>query len=212
MLRPYNQKRRALGSGRPAGYARTAQIEMKKQLMAIAVTSVLLAACGGGKTSSTAPAQDEKAKTVTEAAQRLVDSKSLPDLDHSTDVAGTDADNNGVRDDIDRFIAGLPDSANQKAALHQLAANLQASLTVDPTNKEAARAVAQKGSRALGCITYLYGNANNANYEWITTMEKYTANTPERFKAYMAFNAALSGMSFHLIRGADSCDNKESAQ
>lgn len=65
----------------------------------------------------------------------------------------------------------------------------QTSLTVDPNNKKLLvpwrRRVSAHRVASPTSTTIMSGS---------TTMEKYTTNTLERFKAYMAFNATLSGM------------------
>src|ERR1700736_2692993 len=61
----------------------------------------------------------------------------LATLDRSTDVAGPDKDNNGVRDDIDQVIAGFGLTASQTKAVTQFAAALQVAILSSPDRNSA---------------------------------------------------------------------------
>src|SRR3979411_3236544 len=61
----------------------------------------------------------------------------LATLDRSTDVAGPDKNNNGVRDDIDQVIAGFGLTAGQAKALTQFAAALQVAILSSPDKNSA---------------------------------------------------------------------------
>lgn len=58
-------------------------------------------------------------------------------LDHSRGVKGLDTDNNGIRDDIDAWIAAQPITEEQKKAARQMARAQQATLMADLTDKVA---------------------------------------------------------------------------
>lgn len=81
-----------------------------------------LYACGGGDgdtgqdsgiTPSAAPS------SVREALLKMDADGTAPKLNRDADVAGTDVDGNGVRDDLDAYINSLPDTEPQKKALRQ---------------------------------------------------------------------------------------------
>jgi hypothetical protein len=137
-------------------------------------------------------------------------------LDQGTSIAGSDADGNGVRDDIDAWISSLPDTATEKAALTRDAKTIQQALVVDTTQRAAVVSVANAMARATGCEFYQYGAYYEAgssapqNMQLITNriklLEEYTVNTPTRAAAYEKFNAAMSGGVTNMPRGAATCD------
>ena len=126
------------------------------------------------------------------------------ELDRSNSIAGPDVNGNGVRDDIDAYIATLPDTAAQKSALKQQSSVLSKAMTVDLTNQIALLDVSRQIGAAAAC--------NHSKYDPSTAskksaeMEKLTVNTKQRFDAYTKFSKALSGTTFVLPSG-DGCAN-----
>ena len=126
------------------------------------------------------------------------------ELDRSNSIAGPDINGNGVRDDIDAYIATLPDTAAQKSALKQQSSVLSKAMTVDLTNQTALLDVSRQIGAAAAC--------NHSKYDPSTAskksaeMEKLTVNTKQRFDAYVKFSKALSGTTFVLPQG-DGCAN-----
>jgi hypothetical protein len=125
-----------------------------------------------------------------QALQALQASGQIPVLDTTTSLTGTDADGNGVRDDIDKYIASLPDTAAQKKALTQMAQGLQTTLTVDTTNPNALAAASLALNRGDKCIWQSYTSGQSAK---ALTMEEFTMNTMPRLMAYDLYNAARNG-------------------
>lgn len=75
--------------------------------LCLSIIVLALTACGGGKSpeSPTTPLAERGMK------EQLAESEKaggLPALDRSSSIAGPDADRNGIRDDIDAYIAALP--------------------------------------------------------------------------------------------------------
>lgn len=112
-------------------------------------------------------------------------------LDRTAIVLGTDNNSNGIRDDIDVYISGLPDSDLQKKALEQVALAFSAVLTANLTNITTLRITSEKLSNGSSCIFSRYPSsmANKRARE----MEKFYFNTKQRFDVYDAYNQALSG-------------------
>lgn len=161
---------------------------MKKSILLMVM---FLTACGSsGGASSAASNTATTQPSVTNAVVAAQASGAIPVLDRSTSLLGTDADGNGVRDDIDAYINSLPDTSAQKAALRQTAAALNAALAVDLTNAVSVNAVSVKTANAAGCNQVVYGD-----FAWQQTklILKYVVNTKERFDAYMKYNQSLSG-------------------
>jgi chitodextrinase len=116
-------------------------------------------------------------------------------------LAGIDSDQDGVRDDIQRFLAKEvgKDPVLYKRAL-QMARETQQSILVAETNdKEKARTVTHRWMLASRCFDKAYGNKKE-NYEKDIIFKKQfvalVANTPERMNAFMQYSDLLGGMVF----------------
>jgi hypothetical protein len=109
------------------------------------------------------------------------------------DLLGIDSDGNGVRDDIDRYIAfQFPDSERKRAALTQYAQELQIFLRdSDDKEKTIANAHAEKGQ---GCVEYVFWNVENRKSD--ETLLAEVLNTPDRSKAYVRAESHLGGQVF----------------
>ncbi len=164
-----------------------------------------LSACGGG---SSASAPDMS--TPTSLASAILQAEStgaVPALNHDNTVLGPDVNGNGIRDDIDIYIAAQPDSTTQKAALSQMAAALQASLVVDTTNSAALFAVTTKIDKGIDCLYSVY---SEAAYQKVNDFQKITVDTMTRLHAYEKYNQAMSGSTGGLVTKAsegNSCGN-----
>lgn len=129
-----------------------------------------------------------------------------PKLDRSSDIAGPDLDGNGVRDDLDNYIDGLPDTARQKQALRQEFAMLRGLTLLDTTDTTAVLDGMRRSIAAISCMYARYGDNEAAlRSERIRDVERYSINTKERFMAYARFNSAASGHSAVMPRG-DGCE------
>ena len=142
--------------------------------------------------------------TVEQAIMAAEVNGSIPKLNHDNTLLGPDKDNNGIRDDIDAYIATLPYTEVQKKAVKQHAKALSSSLTVDTTDKTALLKVADGMSRASWCTFTKLGGDLAPKIK--ADNEKMIVNTKNRFLQYEKFNAALSGEIFASPDG-DGCDN-----
>ncbi len=133
--------------------------------------------------------------TLAQQIKTFEGSGAYPKLDQSNSIKGPDQNLNGVRDDIDAWIAAQPITEQQKRASTQLAAILQKNLSVDLNDKVALQAMGDEGMLASACLFDAY----LPNYEESTKMsrkiESMTANTRERSLRYMQYNSARSGSS-----------------
>ena len=145
-------------------------------------------------TTNNAPSLEEQIKA-------LEASGALPKLDRSTSIKGPDQDLNGVRDDIDTWIAALPISESQKKAAIQKAIGLQNTLLLDIKDKVAMDASGDELSTGVQCL----GNVFMPNYQEGHTLgaklEALTANTRERAHQYIKYNRAASGSSTASAKG-----------
>ncbi|HEY4211168.1 MAG TPA: hypothetical protein VGM84_06790 [Steroidobacteraceae bacterium] len=162
---------------------------------------------GGG--SSTAPPSTppaggaETPAQIVAAVAALEANGTLPILDVSDSLGGTDANNNGIRDDIEAYISKQSDSTPQRAALQQVAKALQSTLLLDTSNAPALAAAATAVRRGVACVwsTYDPTNAHDRNVR----MQQLTVNTMPRLVAYEKFNTAMDGTVITDDPGA-SCD------
>jgi hypothetical protein len=180
-------------------------------LVGAIILSACLSGCGGGgdggSSSSGAPppSSTPTQPTAKEQVQDLERRGELPQLDRSASILGPDANSNGIRDDVDNYIASLPITAEQKRAVEQLARALQATLLVDTADSNALRQASSAISRAVQCTTFKFPDINQDRSIY-TRIEGITFNTKERSAIYIQYNEALSGSVFKDLTG-DTCDN-----
>ncbi len=126
----------------------------------------------------------------------------LPALDRSTDIAGPDADGNGIRDDIDAHIAGLPVSEPVKKAARQVARVQQKSLLIDLRDRPVLLALSDASMASTACMSETveagfpldqHSRVRKDGHAIILKIEAITANTPERAERYLAYMRALHG-------------------
>ncbi|MEI8104023.1 MAG: hypothetical protein WCG84_03945 [Candidatus Moraniibacteriota bacterium] len=108
------------------------------------------------------------------------------------DLLGVDLDNNGVRDDIDRYIVfNYPDSAKKREALKQESRALNLFLR-DAGDKTKTRANA-KNDTSLGCLEYVFGADLRAAYATDDNLIVQFLNTPKRSRVYSDANGLMGG-------------------
>ena len=130
-------------------------------------------------------------------------------LDRTETISGIDANNNGIRDDIEAFIVQRYAEPKERAAMMQFARSVQASLLVDKFDQSALQALSLKDSYAVNCVFNVLNperNADNGLPE-IAAREivSLTTNTKARSKAYLMYSYALSGFVLTFPNG-NTCD------
>ena len=158
----------------------------------------LIAGCSGSHPTASTSATNSS-QTPAQAFQSLQQSGVLPTLDVTNTVQGTDSNGNGVRDDLDAYIASLPDSNTKKKALTQLAAAIQDTMTVNTTNSTALAATSSTLNLAVNCVWYQYGSPQA--HEKVMLIEELSVNTMTRLNAYEAYNSARNGSATALASG-----------
>ncbi len=115
-------------------------------------------------------------------------------------LQGVDSDSDGVRDDVQRFIAFRhPTDPEARSALRQYAKVMQANL-LRTGNSEDARAGVPHIHRAHDCLYYTFGEWENGiqvefespNQERLATKAELL-NTRERIEAFLEYDSLLSG-------------------
>jgi len=167
----------------------------KKYLLLIVGVSVAIAfscgltSCGGGGGGTPAPVTDS------------VDDTGLPpdpgEAGKAT-LAGVDSDGDGLRDDVQRYIAlTYQDSEKVKASLTQQAKMMQDAL-LESGNKEKSIRNAEKSSNSSACLSYVFGSLE-AKRAARDKLNLIILNTDERNYAYIAYNEQLGGEVFFSV-------------
>jgi hypothetical protein len=119
-------------------------------------------------------------------------------------LEGIDSDNDGVRDDIQRYIAlSYPESERIRAALTQYARTMQASL-LDAHSEEMTVRHSHNLQRAIECLYYIRpDNANGVSGK----LQAQILNTNERSRAWIIADKHLGGQVFFISDDfKSSCD------
>jgi hypothetical protein len=108
-------------------------------------------------------------------------------------LEGIDSDGDGIRDDIQRYIAlTYPDSRKTRAALRQAAIALQ-KIIIESSDVESALNNTEHETRASECIRYLRPEDGR---EIDNMLLAEFLNTLDRSKAYLEYDSKLSGHVF----------------
>lgn len=109
-------------------------------------------------------------------------------------IAGIDTDGDGVRDDIERYIAlTYPESARTRAALTQIAVALQVALLAS-NNRDASLAAASARLNAIDCLLFIHGTqTGRARFN---ELRAQILNTEDRTRAYITADNQLGGQVF----------------
>lgn len=119
-------------------------------------------------------------------------------------LEGIDTDQDGVRDDLQRFIVLqlAPRGNTSLRAFNDLAA-IFGTLITTPSDESQARIMAQKMSRSIGCIFNAEGDAAP---DKVSRLQAEAANSYDRALAYMEFGNELSGSTIDLVPDQTVCD------
>ena len=119
-------------------------------------------------------------------------------------LGGIDSDQDGIRDDIQRYIAlTYPESQKTRAALRQATIALQKIILESPDVESALRNT-ELEARASECIRYIHPNEGR---KIDNTLMAEFLNTFERSRAYLTYNSKLGG---HVFGGKDLDEYKTS--
>ncbi len=161
---------------------------------------LLLSACGGSDKSAISSIAAVPS-SVAAQIQSLERRGQVPKLGSSTDIEGPDTDNNGIRDDIDAWIAAQPITDTQKKAAQQMARVHQAKILADLNDKAALQALGERSAASVVCLGDVFMPEYQKGYDLGSQLEAMMANTKERAKQYIAYNRARSGSVTELPSG-----------
>ncbi len=117
-------------------------------------------------------------------------------------LAGMDKNNNGVRDDIDKYIDAHYTNPIKHAAVIQSAKVIQKALLVDKNNIDAIKKIDREDNRAVNCLFSIFEPSKIP-----TEIESLTINTKMRILEYSKYNKALDGTVSSELE-EDSCEYK----
>lgn len=148
-----------------------------------------ISGCGSGSSGSGAVSSTTTPSPTPDTSGLPPD----PGVNGKLTLAGVDADADGVRDDIQRYIAlTYPNSAKARAALTQATKLMQSEL-LDASDKSKSMQHAVEDDRSGECLASLRPD-DFVNIE--RALEAKFLNTEERIRAYLKYNDQLGGEVF----------------
>ena len=139
---------------------------------------------------------------VSLVAPELINGTAVPpepqaDLNNAS-LAGFDANGNGIRDDIERYLAmTYPQSAKTRAALLGVSKQFQAALlSTSPSDVSATIAGYRATAGAIDCLWYINPSVAEQVRRALFARQ---LNTKARSLAYVAYNRALSGVVTQMV-------------
>ena len=164
----------------------------------LTLAPLLALGCTSGRSS---PANGDASTTVT---------ADLPDpvqgSEGDTTLPGADHDKNGVRDDVDAYIATLEADPRKRTALVSFARESTAMMVLGGTagtTKDAASAQAQRVGRTIDCIHDLYVADLSTKQTIVQSVRNALYDNAMRLSAYNHASTLVSGT---LLRAGHGCD------
>lgn len=124
------------------------------------------------------------------------------------DIKGPDADADGIRDDIDSFIARQTYTGPQRQAVRQLARSYQSVLTLKGDDPAAAAPLAAEITRSEICVQKQFSSPYLAAPKLVLLYRRATTNSAERMQAFARFDNAVKGHKIPPPAG-EACETKD---
>lgn len=150
---------------------------------------------------------DEDVKTLSRAIQKMEEVGARPILDRTDEIAGTDSNQDGVRDDIATFISGLPATSQQKTYLMTYAVGIQKQATYTPGSIPDPDQHARDMAQATVCVLSSFEDFEQASL-YHKQVQNYTANTKERARRIFEYSQSRNGTVIRLP-SADNCTTSQ---
>lgn len=126
-----------------------------------------------------------------------VTSQPYPELDRTDTVQGIDANQNGIRDDIERFIGSLDITQEQKEKLFDYSRYVQKVMVKDAFTLTNTREFDQAMGASMLCALYTFEDRSEGR-TYIRQIMKFSANTYDRAKNYDSYNAMMNGKAIPM--------------
>ena len=150
--------------------------------------------------------QPEKS-SIEDSIKKLEDEGKVPQLDRTDTLLGKDLNNNGIRDDIEKYIESRPITFMQKEASMFNAKLFQGILLTDTNDDKALRKNSQDMAASINCLVTRFDNIDDA-ISIVSSLESKTYNTKVRTMQYIRYNEAQSGSVTELPSG-DTCESNQ---
>ena len=115
----------------------------------------------------------------------------------NSDLDGPDADHNGIRDDVDAWIAAQPFTVPQKRAAEQFARSMQISMVTEYKTKKDTRQMGEQIGRSVDCLASKFDQPGHI----LDAIMSETLNTKARILKQDANDEMASGMGFEVSQG-----------
>ena len=127
-----------------------------------------------------------------------------PNVGHFSELMGVDSDNDGIRDDVGKFIQASYSKNNEVAAAKQYARAVQAAVNAGAQQPQKTRVISLQISRAVNCVyvSFASDGLNTPPGKVIEQVRSLTTNTKERLNSYLAFAKTQDDTAHDLPRGA----------
>lgn len=166
--------------------------------------AIFIAACSGGGNAEPSDTQssvqqppfvgNDGTESASQAILNLQQQDILPVFDTNESLAGIDANSNGIRDDIESYIASLQIADSKKSSLEETARHYQDVITTNLEIDSELRRLILSSMTMTRCLLLAHIDEPIAAQERMKAIEAFTYNTNERTRKYMEYNAALDGI------------------
>jgi hypothetical protein len=166
-----------------------------QQLLRQSFTVVILSMCVGlspasadpGSARAKAPSLPDKISV--QLVPMILNPEMVPSdpgASSNATLAGVDSNSNGLRDEVERWIAqNYPQCARYRAALSQVALSVQRRILAGEVTEESALQMASEESSATMCFAVESESCEAASLEKFIEFSVLLQNTPERGKAFL---------------------------
>lgn len=149
-------------------------------------------------------------ESAAHAVARLETEGQIPVLDRGPSLAGPDANGNGIRDDIDTYLAKLNLPLPLRLAAEQLARGFQSAVALNSADKALTAPIDERIKNGVSCVWSRFPKVITPGAltagQMVSTLQKLTANTEARTLSYLKYNGSLNGTVASLPQG-DGCEN-----
>jgi hypothetical protein len=167
--------------------------------LVVLLALTLLYGCGGGGGDSDSSSGNGSSQSQDDSGSAPDDSGLPPDPGEAgkATLEGIDSDNDGIRDDVQRYLAtAYSDSPKIKEWFGEVAKADQKMIFLH-NDRERLLQVTREKNRYLDCI-YIIQDDLNMTMKEIGEYKAILYNTNDRIDSYSSIQKALSGASFRL--------------
>lgn len=117
-------------------------------------------------------------------------------VSNAATLAGIDANQDGVRDDVYENYIDTYSQTEAKKAAYQYAKSFQEIMKINVSNLEDVKSVKERINRATGCVYVTFANPKFGKHpaRLVTEIKNATLDTGERLQAFYRFNKALESV------------------